>query len=110
MSIRGIINIRTEPEAVSLAVAEGCYVRIDRGSKWGNPYSHRYGTLAKWVVSSRAEAIARYEEYVRSRPDLIAALPELDDKILGCWCMPLACHGQVLARLVEEFVHERSHG
>jgi len=100
--------MKAEPEAVSRAVAEGCYVRIDRGSKWGNPYAHRYGTLAKWVVSSREEAISRYEDYVRSRPDLIAALPELDEKILGCHCVPLPCHGEVLARLVEEFVHGKA--
>ena len=31
---------------------------------------------------------------------LVAALPELKDKVLGCWCNPLPCHGDVLVELV----------
>ncbi len=55
--------------------------------------------------ASRAEACkrcARYEQWVRSQPELIAALPELEGKTLGCWCAPDACHGDVLARLAAE--------
>jgi len=61
-------------------------------SKWGNPFKiGRDGT--------RAEVIAKYEAHLRSRPDLMAALPELRGKVLGCWCAPDPCHGDVLARL-----------
>ena len=26
---------------------------------------------------------------------------ELKDKVLGCWCKPLACHGDVLADIAD---------
>ena len=85
-------------------VVQGCDVYIGRpmyqggwelpGSKWANPFPVRDG--------GRAECIAKYEQHVRARPDLMAALPELRGKTLGCWCKPDACHGDVLVRLLEE--------
>lgn len=70
-------------------------VYIGRPSKWGNPFEiGRNGT--------RLEVIARYEEWIGSQPDLLAALPELAGRTLGCWCAPRACHGDVLARLADE--------
>lgn len=26
---------------------------------------------------------------------------KLKDKVLGCWCKPLSCHGDVLVELIE---------
>jgi hypothetical protein len=63
-------------------------------SKWANPW--RPGK-----DGTRAEVIARYRVHVRSRPDLLAALPELRGRVLGCWCKPAACHGDVLAELAD---------
>ena len=48
------------------------------------------------------EVIARYERWLVAQPELLAALPELAGKTLGCWCAPKACHGEVLARLASE--------
>lgn len=75
---------------------------IGRPSKWGNPFSHVPGTLAEFTVATREEAVAAYERWVVQQPELMAALGELRDKVLVCWCHPKACHGHVLARLVEE--------
>lgn len=67
-------------------------VYIGRPSKWGNPFRiGRDGT--------RAEVIAKYRAYLLGSPVLMAALPELRGKVLGCWCAPQACHGDVLAEL-----------
>ena len=67
-------------------------VYIGRPSKWGNPFViGRDGT--------REEVIARYEAWLLEQPELLAALPELEGKTLGCWCAPRPCHGDVLARL-----------
>lgn len=74
-------------------------VYIGRGSKWGNPFSHKEGTLAEHVVGSREEAIAKYEEYLLSNQELVDSLPELKGKVLGCWCKPKACHGDILLNL-----------
>jgi len=73
-------------------------VYIGRGSVWGNPYSHREGTLAEHIVGSRSEAIQKYEEYLLSNEDLMRRLPELKGKILGCWCKPKSCHGDILLK------------
>lgn len=79
-------------------------IYIGRGSKWGNPFTHiPYGTQATWIVASREEAIARYEEWIRAQPELMEACKrELPGKTLGCYCVPLACHGEVLLKISEE--------
>ena len=63
-------------------------------SKWANPFKIGHD-------GAREHVVALYEYFVRSKPDLIAALPELRGKDLACWCAPLPCHGDVLLRLVE---------
>ena len=61
-------------------------------SPWANLY--REGR-----DGDRGEVIAKYEDWLRSQPALMAALPELRGKVLGCWCAPEPCHGDVLLRL-----------
>ena len=69
-------------------------VYIGRPSKWGNPFIiGRDGT--------REEVIAKYEAWLKKQTKLMVALPELKDKMLGCWCFPQSCHGDVLTRLAE---------
>ncbi|MDX6707965.1 MAG: hypothetical protein QOK16_1097 [Solirubrobacteraceae bacterium] len=48
---------------------------------------------------TRQEVIERYERWLDTQPELLAALPELTGRTPGCWCAPQACHGDVLARL-----------
>lgn len=76
-------------------------VYIGRGSKWGNPFSHTSGTLALYRVKTRAESIQRYREWILTQIPLLEALlaGELDGKVLGCFCKPEACHGDVLVEL-----------
>ena len=70
---------------------------------WGNPFSHLNGTLAKFKVATRDEAVAKYEEWLLSQPELVEkAKKELKGKILGCWCHPQSCHGDVLAKIANE--------
>jgi hypothetical protein len=80
------------PTRVVHCKRDRCEVYIGRPSKWGNPFViGRDGT--------REQVIAKYRAFVLGRPELIAALPELRGKTLGCWCAPLPCHGDVLAEL-----------
>lgn len=77
-------------------------VYVGRPTKWGNPYSHLVGA-GLIHVASRGEAIRRYEEWLRSKPALLAAAKrELRGKDLVCWCAPLACHADVLIRVANE--------
>lgn len=76
-------------------------VYIGRPSKWGNPFSHKEKTLAKFKVATVEEAIEKYKEWILAQPDLIMeAKKELTGKILGCWCRPNRCHGDVLSEIV----------
>jgi hypothetical protein len=50
---------------------------------------------------SRAEVMAAYREYLFARPDLLALVPALRGRRLGCWCLPLPCHAEILAELAD---------
>jgi hypothetical protein len=54
---------------------------------------------------TREEVLAKYREYLLSRPDLLALLPDLRGRRLGCWCVPEPCHAQVLAELADSGAH-----
>ena len=92
------------PEGLVVHCKKAPYdVYIGRPSIWGNPYSHKIDTIAEFRVETRDEAIAKFEAYFLARPDLIQlAKRVLRGKVLGCWCKPLACHGDVLARVANE--------
>jgi hypothetical protein len=67
-------------------------VYVGRPSKWGNPF----------VIGrdgDRREVVRKYREWLLTQPELLAALPELRDKVLACWCAPLPCHADVLVEL-----------
>lgn len=53
------------------------------------------------IVHTRVEAIAAYGQRLLAHPDLLAEVPGLRGRTLGCWCAPALCHGHVLARLAE---------
>jgi len=74
-------------------------IYIGRGSKWGNPY--RIGQ-----DGTRAEVIEKYEEYLKHNFNLLNALDELKDKVLGCWCKPKDCHGDILIKYIKKYCKE----
>lgn len=70
-------------------------VYIGRPSIWGNPFViGPHGT--------REEVIEKYREWIVRQPDLMAQLPTLKGKFLGCFCAPLPCHGDILAELANK--------
>jgi hypothetical protein len=73
---------------------------IMRPTRWGNLYSHQKGTLAKYLVKSREEAVAAYEPHAREH--LWDDLHLLSGHVLGCCCKPKACHGDILVKLFAE--------
>lgn len=89
-----VVNIRTEPYDVY----------IGRPSKWGNPFSHKGGTLAKFKVKNRKEAVDAYEKWITSGDGkhLLNDIHELSGMTLGCWCKPHKCHGDVLSNIVNK--------
>jgi len=69
-------------------------VYIGRPSEWGNPF--KIGP-----DDDRVEVVDKYRKWLLGQPELLARLPELKGKVLGCWCAPKLCHGHVLAELAD---------
>ena len=89
--------MRTRPDLKRLVrnrARHGNVVRIDRATRWGNPF--RIGP-----DGTRAEVIARYRTLlwaqIRSGAITLEDLAALHGCTFLCWCAPLPCHGEVLA-------------
>ena len=72
-------------------------VYIGRPSIYGNPFSVKeYG---------REGCIEKYKEYFYKRIKEDVKFKEevlkLKDKVLGCFCKPLACHGDVIKEYLD---------
>lgn len=80
-------------------------VYIGRGSKWGNPFSHLPSSKARVITNTREEAVEMYRLWVQTQPHLMSSLHELDNKTLGCFCVPAPCHGNVLKELRDEQIN-----
>jgi hypothetical protein len=94
MSDPKVINLRDFPGHKAPPGA----VRIDRRSKWGNPFPVNRGR-------PRAQAIENYRAwlYAPAQSKLLAqARRELRGQDLACWCAPLPCHGDVLLAAANE--------
>jgi hypothetical protein len=69
-----------------------------KNSMWHNPFSPK--------SSSLEECHQKYRKYIInkiSKEGLIDELLDLDGKVLGCWCKPDACHGDILVELIEYY-------
>ena len=82
-----VVNRRVEKETVY----------IGRGSKFGNKF--RIGK-----DGTREEVIEKYRKWlwdeIRKGRVTIEELIALDGETLGCYCKPLACHGDVLVEAI----------
>lgn len=77
-------------------------VYVGRPSPFGNPFSWKPGTLAKFLVT-KEECLPRFEQWLRAQPELVARVRrELRGKVLSCWCAPGPCHADILARVAAE--------
>jgi hypothetical protein len=71
-------------------------VFIGRPSIWGNPFKED-------LHGTRKEVIEMYRQYLLDHPYLLAlAKEQLTGMILGCYCKPKPCHGDVLVELLNE--------
>lgn len=80
----------------------GSFVYVGRPTKYGNPFTHKTGTLAKFVVGSVEEAVERYEEWLMAPEQeqlRIDVKNELEGLNLGCWGCKPRCHAEVLLKV-----------
>jgi hypothetical protein len=98
-----VANMRkgADDALVAWAIKQGLFVYIGRSvrhgryrtSPWHNPFTvRRHGT--------RDQVLGAYREYLDHSPTLKLQLPELRGKVLGCWCYPEPCHGDILCEAV----------
>lgn len=92
-----VVNVRFE--RCTLYVGRARRSRGYTASRWANPF--KIGTPG---VPDALTAVALYDAWLLTQPDLLADIPSLRGLVLGCWCRPpdgfqhrLCCHGQVLA-------------
>lgn len=87
------------------AIVQGCDVyigrRLNQGG-WSLPQSPWANPFVIGADGTREEVLEKYKAYVAGKPELMALLPTLKGKTLGCWCKPAACHGDVLIELLEK--------
>lgn len=87
-----VVHVNNEQHTVY--IGRPVWRRGLRGSRWANPFRvGRDGT--------REVVIAKYRRWLLAQPDLIVDIAQLRGEVLGCWCKPLDCHGDVLAELAE---------
>ena len=99
---RRAVVVRVNSPEWRAAAAEGRAVYVGwamprrgfKASPFGNPF--KVGP-----ARTREQAIRDYRRWLMAQPELVErARRELAGKVLGCWCKPDACHGDVLAELV----------
>lgn len=70
-------------------------------AKWDNPFIIGNTYLVGEAIT-RERAIELYDGWLHSSKEgleLLKDIGELKGKILGCWCYPKPCHGDILAKL-----------
>lgn len=81
-----VVNLRKEKYTVY----------IGRGSIFGNPY--------KLGKNTREEVINLYRFHAKQDLNVYKAICNLPkDAILGCFCKPLGCHGDVIIELYNQY-------
>ena len=67
-----------------------------KSSQWANPF-----TVKK---EGRDKCLELYEIWVRDKitKEGTEELKKLKNKVLGCWCKPEKCHGDILIKILNE--------
>ncbi len=84
-----VVNLKTDTEIIQWAKARDLFIKVDRGTQWGNPYKIP-------LDGSREEVIDKYRELL-NRGTLMKRVGQLKGRALGCHCAPRACHADLLA-------------
>lgn len=85
-----VVHVR---QKYDVYIGRGRCPKTGKRGEFGNPFIiGRDG--------SRAEVIEKYRDHVDRSPGLRQRIrQELRGRVLGCWCAPEACHGDVLAKV-----------
>ena len=103
-----LANHTLDTHLIQWAKMTGRHVYIGRGSKWGNPFEIGKDGDREFVIDSY------HLHYFPRKLSLVDALPELDGKVLECYCVPERCHGELFIEtlkreaweLLDGFLHQ----
>lgn len=91
-----VVNIKDDPSIIH----HPDFVYIGRYNQYyGLPESKWANHYVIGMDGTRGEVILKY--LMNMPPELLADIEELRGKILGCWCVPLNCHGHPLVKILE---------
>lgn len=79
-------------EVINIKTYKGKSTYIGRGSPFGNPFPIRKN-------GTREEAIEKYRKWFHKKledPEFKEKVLALKGMVLGCFCKPKACHGDVI--------------
>lgn len=79
---------------------------------YGNPFTFKFSAIAKVKVSNRNDSVDAFRKWIKGidykdieperRQWILDNLPNLKGKILGCYCHPKKCHGDIYIDLLEQ--------
>ena len=92
-----VVNLRAEPFDVYIGRAGK-----GRDGYFGNPFKMPFGFCTREI---RADVINRYYVYFHERlrddAEFRGRVEALRGKVLGCFCKPKPCHGDVIAAYLD---------
>lgn len=71
-------------------------VYIGRPGKWGNPFEVKEHGRGICIELFEDDLYVRLIEGDITEDELL----DLDGKVLGCWCKPRPCHGDVYVKVI----------
>jgi hypothetical protein len=93
-----VANASNDKNLIAWAEAEGLAVRVDRGTRYGNPF-----ILGE--DGDRDDVCDAYRlHYLPHKPSIAERAGDLVGKVLICHCYPERCHAEYLVKLARESV------
>lgn len=96
------VRERAGTRLVSMRETDDYDKRIDRATRFGNPYQ----IADDGGDYTREESIDAYRGWFRAKvasdDDFRDAVEDLRGQTLACWCTPKACHGDVILAYLDE--------
>lgn len=91
-----VANANQDKNLIQWAEKVGKAVRIDRGTKYGNPFILPHDGDRDYVCDCFRD------HYLPNKPSILKDAPLLQGKVLICHCYPERCHGDSLIEMLDK--------
>jgi hypothetical protein len=91
-----VANANQDKNLIQWAEKVGKAVRIDRGTKYGNPFILPHDGDRDYVCNCFRD------HYLPNKPSILKDAPLLQGKVLICHCYPERCHGDSLIEMLDK--------